>query len=112
MTDTSADTHDDEGRMTLFEHLTELRKRLIYCLIAVCVTTVIMFFLYPRVLHFLAGPYEQVTRGDRACGGNAKHGCDLIVTGPLDPFLIRLKLAGYGGMRSRSRSSSGRSGGS
>jgi sec-independent protein translocase protein TatC len=98
MTDTSADTHDDEGRMTLFEHLTELRKRLIYCLIAVCVTTVIMFIAYPRVLSFLAGPYEQVTRGDRACGGTARHGCDLIVTGPLDPFLIRLKLAGYGGL--------------
>jgi sec-independent protein translocase protein TatC len=97
MTDTSAETHD-EGRMTLFEHLTELRKRLIYCLIAVAVTTVVMFILYPRVLSFLAGPYEEVTRGDKACGGNPTQGCDLIVTGPLDPFLIRLKLAGYGGI--------------
>ncbi len=47
---------DDGGRMTLVEHLTELRKRLIYCVIAVVVCAVVMFVLYNRVLHFLAAP--------------------------------------------------------
>ncbi len=84
--------------MTLIEHLAELRKRIIYCVIAVALCTVVMFILYNRVLHFLAGPYEQVTRGDRQCGGTRNQGCDLIATGPLDPFLVRLKVAGYGGL--------------
>jgi sec-independent protein translocase protein TatC len=88
----------DGGRMTLVEHLAELRKRLIICLIAVAVCAVIMFVLYDQVLHFLAGPYEEVTRGNPQCGGDANHGCDLIVTDPLAPFLVRLKIAGYGGI--------------
>src|SRR5262245_40325925 len=88
----------DEGQMTLVEHLTELRKRLVIILIAVVICATIMFFLYNRVLHFLSGPYEHVTKGDTGCGGTKTHGCDLIVTGPLDPFLVRLKVAGYGGL--------------
>src|SRR5256885_10841307 len=88
----------DGGRMTLMEHLTELRKRLIISVIAVVVCAVVMFILYDRVLHFLSGPYEEVTRGQAACGGTKTKGCDLIVTGPLDPFLVRLKIAGYGGI--------------
>jgi sec-independent protein translocase protein TatC len=89
---------DDAGRMTLVEHLTELRRRVIICAIAVAVGATIMFFLYNHILHFLSAPYEKVTRGDVACGGNKHHGCDLIVTGPLDPFIVRLKVAGYGGL--------------
>jgi sec-independent protein translocase protein TatC len=84
--------------MTLVEHLTELRKRLIISVVGIAICTVIVFFFYDRVLHFLAGPYEQVTRGQEACGGDASHGCDLIVTDPLAPFLVRLKIAGYGGL--------------
>jgi len=84
--------------MTLVEHLTELRKRVIICAVAVVVCSIVMFFLYNRVLHFLSGPYEQVTRGQTACGGTKTTGCDLIATGPLDPFIVRLKIAGYGGM--------------
>jgi sec-independent protein translocase protein TatC len=89
---------DDGGRMTLIEHLTELRRRLIICAISVVVCSVVMFFLYNRVLHFLAGPYEEVTRGQPQCGNNPHKGCDLVVTDPLGPFLVRLKIAGYGGI--------------
>ncbi len=88
----------DAGRMTLVEHLTELRKRLLICVVAVVAAAIVMFFLYNRVLHFLSGPYESVTKGERQCGGTPNHGCDLIVTGPLEPFLVRLKVAGYGGL--------------
>ncbi len=89
---------DDAARMTLVEHLVELRKRLIICAVAILVCSLIMFFLYNRVLHFLSGPYEQVTKGDTSCGGTKTHGCDLIVTDPLGPLFIRLKLSGYGGI--------------
>ena len=89
---------DAGGRMTLVEHLTELRRRLLICVIAIGVCAVVMFFLYSRVLHFRAGPYEQVTRGQPQCGSNPHKGCDLVVTDPLGPFLVRLKIAGYGGI--------------
>src|ERR1700737_1439633 len=93
-----AEEGDDGGRMTLIEHLTELRRRLIICAISVVVCAVVMFLLYNRVLHFLAGPYEKVTRGQPQCGPNPHKGCDLVVTDPLGPFLVRLKIAGYGGI--------------
>jgi sec-independent protein translocase protein TatC len=86
------------GRMTLIEHLTELRKRIIYCVIAIGVCAVVMFVLYDYVLEFLAAPYEEVTRGAEQCGGDPTKGCDLVVTDPLGPFLVRLKIAGYGGI--------------
>jgi sec-independent protein translocase protein TatC len=45
-----------------------------------------------------------VTRGQTACGGTVATpghpatGCKLIATSPLEPFLVRLKIAGYGGI--------------
>ena len=104
---------DDAARMTLVEHLVELRRRLIICAIAIVVCSAIMFLLYNRVLHFLSGPYEQVTKGDTSCGGTATHGCDLIVTDPLGPAVHPARSSrATAGSRSQSRSSSGRSGGS
>jgi sec-independent protein translocase protein TatC len=94
----ATDGDNDDGRMMLVEHLAELRKRIIISLIAVAVAAVVVFVFYEPVLHFLSGPYEQVTRGNPACGGDPDKGCDLIVTDPLAPFLVRLKIAGYGGI--------------
>lgn len=90
----------DEGRMTLVEHLTELRKRVIVSAIVLVVLTIIVFLLYDHLLHFLSHPYEQVTKGKKntACGATATTGCKLIATGPLEPFLVRLKVATYGGI--------------
>ncbi len=88
-----------DGRMTLIEHLAELRKRIIYMAIAVVVCGVVMFMLYNRILHFLSGPYEHVTKGNTTCpGGSATTGCKLIVTGPLEPLVVRMKVAGYAGL--------------
>jgi sec-independent protein translocase protein TatC len=84
-----------DGQMTLIEHLTELRRRLFICAIAVALGAVVMFILFPEILHFLEGPYRDVTAGRNACGDE---GCDLIATDPLAPFLVRLKVAGYGGL--------------
>ena len=86
------------GHMTLMEHLGELRRRLIISVIAVGVGAVIMFFLYDWLLGFLSGPYEKVTVGQTQCGGSADTGCKLVVTGVLEPFMVRLKIAGYGGL--------------
>ena len=84
-----------EGRMTLVEHLTELRRRIVISVIAVAVGGVIGFLLYNRILSLLAEPYAEVTKGRKGCGLN---GCDLVATDPLAPFILRLKVATYSGI--------------
>ena len=77
------------------EHLIELRKRLLISFAAIVVCGIFVFVFYNHVLNFLSGPYEHVTRNSQGCG---KNGCKLIVTDPLAPLLVRLKIAGYGGL--------------
>src|ERR1044072_2357579 len=74
------------GTMPLVDHLMELRKRILISISAVFVGAVVVFIFYNPILHFLSKPYEDVT------------GRDLIVTGPLAPLLVRLKISGYGGL--------------
>ena len=80
-------------RMSLVEHLAELRRRVIISVIAVCVTGVVAFFLYNPVLHFLREPYCQAIRHRGL--KNAGVGCNLIITDPLEGFTTRLKVTGY-----------------
>ncbi|MDZ4827357.1 MAG: twin-arginine translocase subunit TatC [Actinomycetota bacterium] len=84
-----------DGQMTLVEHLSELRRRIFICVIAVAVCAVVMFILFPQILEILSEPYREVTKGVDRCG---PEGCDLIATNPLAPFMVRLKVATYGGM--------------
>src|ERR1700682_5127844 len=83
------------GTMPLIEHLIELRRRLLIAFAAILVCGIVVFIFYNPVLHFLSGPYQHVTRNTQGCG---RSGCKLIVTDPLAPFLVRLKIAGYGGL--------------
>ncbi|MBV9411578.1 MAG: twin-arginine translocase subunit TatC [Acidimicrobiia bacterium] len=73
--------------MTLVEHLTELRRRLIISAIAVAVGAGVAFMLYSPILAFLSGPYHSIT-----------HGQKLIVTDPLEAFATRLKIAAWAGL--------------
>ncbi|MEM9465746.1 MAG: twin-arginine translocase subunit TatC [Actinomycetota bacterium] len=89
MTD-EQDGTDDEGRMTMIEHLTELRRRLIIAFVSVAVGAVVCWFLYPQIFEVLVRPYcESVNEGAD---------CDLLITDPLEPFRVRLTVAGYGGI--------------
>jgi sec-independent protein translocase protein TatC len=93
------DHERDEARMTLMEHLGELRNRIIISAVAVVVAAIIGFILYPHLLHWLEGPLRDATRG-KSCGGGPKGtSCaKLITTDYLQPFLVRLKLASYFGI--------------
>jgi sec-independent protein translocase protein TatC len=90
---------DDAGghgaRMTLVEHLTELRRRIIISAIAVVLGAVIAFILYPQILDFFSDPYKELTAGKNNC---PRSGCDLSSIDPLVPFATRLKVASYGGI--------------
>lgn len=97
----ATDTHpaDDEQRMPLVEHLTELRRRLIVAFVAVTVGAVICWIAYDPILEFLLNPYcdslPKEQREDIVLFGN---NCKLLVTSPLEPFSVRLTVAGYGGL--------------
>jgi sec-independent protein translocase protein TatC len=81
-----------EARMSVLDHLRELRRRLILVLIFVAAGAVAGWVLYEPVLHFLEHPYCSVSSKHRYGGQNGK-GCDLIYTGVLDGFTTRLKVS-------------------
>jgi sec-independent protein translocase protein TatC len=81
--------------MTLFEHLAELRTRLLICIGAVVITTAVAWFFYGDLLHFMTRAYrdylarhpsKDITKGN------------LVITGPLEGFTTRLKISVYGGI--------------
>ena len=73
--------------MTLVEHLTELRRRLIISVIAVTLGATIAFVLYGHILKLLIGPYTDIT-----------HKKTLLITDPLEGFTTRLKISAFGGL--------------
>ena len=91
----------DGGRMTLVEHLAELRSRLIKAILALTLGASVGFVLYEPVLDVLVEPYCDV-KADQVENatdlGPADQGCDLVVTDPLESFSIRLKLSTYLGL--------------
>src|SRR4051812_22252584 len=78
----------DEGRMTLMEHLIGRRRRIIISVLAVGVAAVVGWFLYPAGSRFLLHPYREIA--DRSISGG-----NLIATGPLEGFAVRIKITAY-----------------
>src|SRR5579875_3130827 len=82
--------HNPEGRMSVLDHMRELRRRLIWIVLIVAAGAVLGWYLYNPIIHFLEHPYCSVNATHRF--GN-KHNCDLIFFGPLDGFTTRLKVS-------------------
>ncbi len=88
-------THDRHGTMTLVEHLTELRRRLLICIAAVAVATVAAWFFYDQLLDFMRSPYCTFVQHHQ---NKSISGCNLVITGPLEGFTTRLKVSAYAGI--------------
>jgi sec-independent protein translocase protein TatC len=86
---------DEQGRMTLVEHLTELRQRLIVSVLAIGVGTVVAWFVYDDAIHFMLEPYHNFLVHHHA--KNISNG-NLVITSPLEGFTTRLKVSVYGGL--------------
>jgi sec-independent protein translocase protein TatC len=92
--------------MTLVEHLTELRSRVVKALVALVIGGALGFTLYSPVLDRLVQPYcdqkaEQAERREASGVVDAPTldtGCQLVVTDPLESFSIRLKVSAYLGL--------------
>jgi sec-independent protein translocase protein TatC len=81
--------------MTLFEHLAELRRRVVISAAAVLVGGVIVYIFYDPVFHFLVHPYHSYLVHHPS--KNISNG-QLVATSPLEAFLTRLKISLYGGL--------------
>lgn len=81
----------DESRMTLVEHLTELRSRLVKSVLALSIATIAAFVFFEPILEFLQRPFCDLPANLRfpPDGGD----CQLYVTGILDQFVIRMRVA-------------------
>ncbi len=83
------------GQMTVVEHLEELRRRIIYSMIAVAIGLAIAFSFYDRLIDFLVDPYCETVvpllaeRADEPISPN----CTLIFTGPAEGFAVRIRVS-------------------
>jgi sec-independent protein translocase protein TatC len=92
--------------MTLGEHLGELRRRVIICVVAFLVAATVAVVAYQPILNFLLHPLCSVdasTRHHSSPGSSslliASNGsCNLFVTSPLDGLTLRVKIALFGGL--------------
>jgi sec-independent protein translocase protein TatC len=90
----------DASRMTLIQHLTELRRRLMICAIAVFAGAMVCWFFYFEILDVMLVPYcETLPPGVRLSSSSLTGGdCQLLQTDPLEGFSTRLTIAGFGGL--------------
>ena len=76
---------DEENKMPLFEHLEELRSRLLYCCLAVGVGFVISYFFKDTIFLLLVKPWVNAMPP----GQPAK----LIYTAPQEAFFVYMKVS-------------------
>lgn len=76
------------GRMSLIDHLTELRTRLVRSLLAIGIGAIVGWFLYEPLLAFLLEPYCDTVGED----------CELRIDEPLEGLSTRMMVAGYVGI--------------
>jgi len=83
-----------EDRMTLRDHLAELRVRIVRSMLAITLGVIIVMTFYDPILHFILGPYRDLCerRPEFTCDGTA------VGIGPLDGFTTRISISLYGGI--------------
>jgi sec-independent protein translocase protein TatC len=87
----SEEEHDPTAKMSFFDHLDELRRRLLYSVAAIGVGLCIGLYFSNEAFEFLARPMLEVLRG-------AGLGDKLIYTSPLGPLRLLLTVGLYLGI--------------
>jgi len=79
--------------MALADHLRELRTRLLICLGTIAAMLIPAWFLYPWLIDILNAPYCDALRNI-----DPDASCKFLETNLLDPFTLRMRVAGYGAL--------------
>lgn len=83
-----------EGRMSVLDHLRELRRRIITMVLLISAGAVLGYLLYPHTLEILKRPYCAIDYHYRLGALNQSASeCRLQYRGVLDGFTIRLKVS-------------------
>jgi sec-independent protein translocase protein TatC len=93
MSSTAVPATGDEARMSLMEHLTELRDRIIKIVIALVLGMIAGFVLYGAIFDFLIQPYV-----DSSTAANSIAPGELVASDPLEGFTVRMRLSLYAGL--------------
>jgi sec-independent protein translocase protein TatC len=81
-----------EARMSLVEHIRELRSRVLKSLLAMAVGAIIAWIFYPHIWQFIKAPYCRLNP-QIADPAFLKHGCTLFVTGLFDSLFMQFKIS-------------------
>jgi len=88
-----------EVEMTFFEHLEELRWRLIKSIVAVLIGAIISFFFSQEILDFLIQPFrEALAMHAKMAGETPPESARLIFLAPTEGFMVSIKLAMFAGL--------------
>lgn len=82
----------DKSRMPLIDHLLELRRRLIYCFVAIIVLFLICYYFAPQIYQFLVQPLADVLHEK---GGGERR---MIFTALQEAFFTYVKVAFFAAM--------------
>jgi sec-independent protein translocase protein TatC len=83
----------EAGRMTLIEHIAELRTRIVRSLLAIGAGAVICWIFYPQIFNFLLKPYCRALPDQNASSFITRDKCGL-----LEGFGLRMTISSYGGL--------------
>jgi len=86
-----------EGSMTLVEHLQELRYRLVLCVVAIAVGSVVGWFLFDGLIDLLLHPYCEYWKTVPPAS-RATRDCSLFFFGALEPALVKFKVVAFLGL--------------
>ena len=86
--DDERDDEDAAGKMSFLDHLDELRRRIIYSVIAIGIGFVISFFFIDEIFNFIMRPLQQLL----------PPGGTLIYTDPTEAFVLYIKIALLSGL--------------
>jgi sec-independent protein translocase protein TatC len=83
-----------EGRMSVLDHLRELRRRLIIIFLIIATGAVLGWVFYNTIIEILKHPYCRIDYHHRLGAQNqSKSQCNLQFRAPLDGFILRLKVS-------------------
>src|SRR5262245_39109530 len=84
--------------MTVVEHLTELRRRLVWSVLAVFLGMIVGWFLYPYVFDLALRPFCDFMSGHPEVALDPQNPCKVVFLTITEPFITKIKVVGFLGL--------------